>query len=136
MNENPLGRLSSCFAEIHDPRVKGCCDHKLIDILCVTLCAVLPGADQWTDIAFYGRAKIMWLKTFLDLSHGTPSHDTFGRGFARMDPDKFRQGFVAWMDSLYKQMITAKAQVISLDGKRLRRSHKHGAGRGQSMDAL
>jgi predicted transposase YbfD/YdcC len=128
MCENPLGRLSSCFAEINDPRVAARCDHKLIDILCVALCAVLSGADQWTDVESYGKAKLTWLRTFLDLPNGIPSHDTFGRVFARIDPEEFREGFMTWVRSLYLQMITGEYRQINLDGKTLRRSHDRGAG--------
>ena len=122
---NPLGRLSSCFAEIDDPRVRNRCDHKLIDILCVARCAVLSGPTNGQRSSPMAKANSCGCG--LELRNGIPSHDTFGRVFARIDPDEFRAGFVTWVHSLCQQMITGKPQLINLDGKTIRRSHNRGA---------
>jgi hypothetical protein len=93
--------------------------HKLLDLLVITICAVIAGADNWEDIAKSGQAKIDWFKMFLELPNGIPSHDTVSRVFARLDPQEFRNGFISW--------VSAVSEVI--DGKVLRRSHDRGVGK-------
>ena len=77
--------IADYFAEIDDPRVERTKQHKLIDIITIAICAVICGADTWVDIETYGRAKYDWLKKFLELPNGIPSHDTFARLFARAE---------------------------------------------------
>jgi predicted transposase YbfD/YdcC len=86
----------------------------------IAVCAVICGADGWTAIETYGRAKYEWLKTFLELSNGIPSHDTFARVFAQINPQQFQECFLNWMKSIQK--IT-NGEVIALDGKTLRGSY-------------
>ena len=88
--------------------------YRLSDILIITLCAVIGGADEWTEIELFGRAKFDWLRTFLELPHGLPSHDTFGRVFARLDPDQPERCFQAWMQALAQ---VSGGQLITLDGE-------------------
>jgi predicted transposase YbfD/YdcC len=96
--------------------------HPLLSIITIAICAVIAGAESWDDIALFGDAKADWFVSFLDLPHGIPSHDTFNRVFAALDPDQFRTCFQQWMEAVAGVL---PPQVIALDGKTLRRSHDH-----------
>jgi hypothetical protein len=85
----------------------------------ITLCAVICGADDWASIARFGRAKRKWFRTFLALPHGIPSHDTFGRVFAALDPEAFKAAFLAWVATVADLLPD---DVIAIDGKTLRRT--------------
>ena len=119
--------LAACFTGLEDPRETRRCAHQLIDILVITACAVIACAESWEDIALYGRSKQAWLKTFLALPNGIPSHDTFRRVFRLIDPDAFEACFATWAQSLMGQV---EREVVAIDGKTLRRSgsrrHQHG----------
>jgi predicted transposase YbfD/YdcC len=104
---------------VEDPRCQGKIEHRLTDILVIAVCAVIACAESWDDIALYGRSKLAWLRTFLDLPNGIPSHDTFRRVFMLIDPDAFERGFAAWVGSLVDGF---EREVIAIDGKTLRRS--------------
>src|SRR3954451_648279 len=108
---------------VEDPRCQGKIEHRLIDILVVAICAVIACAESWDDIALYGRSKLAWLRTFLDLPNGIPSHDTFRRVFMLIDPDAFERGFAAWVGSLVDSF---EREVVAIDGKTLRRSFDRG----------
>src|SRR3954462_11878881 len=88
--------LTACFAGLIDPRMTRKCDHQLIDILVIAAIAVVACAESWEDIELYGRSKQAWLKTFLVLPNGIPSHDTFRRVFMLIDPDAFEACFTRW----------------------------------------
>lgn len=88
------------FADLPDPRIDRTRKHKLIDILAIALCAVIAGADSWDEIERFGLARESWLKRFLELPHGIPSHDTFYRVFARIDPRKFGACVAEWMTAV------------------------------------
>jgi predicted transposase YbfD/YdcC len=107
------------FGELKDPRVNRTKKHSLGDILAIALAAILCGADGWVPVAQFGRAKREWLQTFLDLPHGIPSHDTFGRVFAALDPEAFEQCFVQWIGEL---ATASGGRLIAIDGKTIRRS--------------
>lgn len=125
--ESKLSRhLLDHFASLTDPRMDRTKRHCLIDILVIAICAVICGADGWTEIEAYGQEKEPWLKGFLDLPNGIPSHDTFARVFARLDPQEFQQCFVNWIEAL--RDLTA-GQVIAIDGKTLRHSFDRASGR-------
>src|ERR671916_2046379 len=119
--------LAACFAGLADPRATRRCDHRLIDILVIAVCAVIACAESWEDIELYGRSKQAWLKSFLALPNGIPSHDTFRRVFMLIDPDAFEACFVRWAQSL---MGKVEREVVAIDGKTVRRSgsrrHDHG----------
>jgi predicted transposase YbfD/YdcC len=124
----PETSISRCFAGLTDPRVERTREHRLLDIITITLCAVLCGADDWVAIETFGHAKETWLQTFLALPGGIPSHDTFGRVFARLDPTEFRACFLAWVQRVStSQDLTAG--VVAIDGKTARRSHDRGQGK-------
>jgi predicted transposase YbfD/YdcC len=112
--------LEECFQSLPDPRVEGRCDHKLIDIIIIGVCGVICGADSWTGIETFGKAKQSWLRTFLELRNGIPSHDTLGYVFSRLDSEAFQTGFARWVEAVFQ---VTKGQVIAIDGKTVRRSH-------------
>lgn len=107
------------FRQVKDPRVDRTKMHSLYNILVITLCAVICGADSWTEVALFGRSKRAWLKTFLHLPNGIPSHDTFGRVFSRLDPQQLEECFVAFTNRLAEAV---GGNVLAIDGKTLRRS--------------
>ena len=107
------------FADLDDPRTGLPTRHPLLGLIGLTLCAVLAGADAWTDVENYGRAKQDWLETFLDLPHGIPSHDTLGRVFAALDPAAFQEAFLAWMHAV---VGASRGKLVAIDGKALRHS--------------
>ena len=87
--------LLRCFADLPDPRAHNVI-HKLHDMLVLAVCAVICGADGWVEVELFARSKQAWFQRFLDLPSGIPSHDTFNRLFARLQPDAFEHCFVAW----------------------------------------
>jgi predicted transposase YbfD/YdcC len=96
--------------------------HKLGDLLVIAVMAVICGADGWAQVEQFGLAKQQWLATFLELPDGIPSHDTFGRFFARLDPEAFERCFRAWMSALVE---LSGGRLIAIDGKAIRRSFEH-----------
>jgi predicted transposase YbfD/YdcC len=119
MDVDASSGLLRAFAELEDPRMDRTKKHSLGDILTIAICAVICGADGWTQIEQFGRCKQKWFRTFLDLPHGIPSHDTFGRVFAMLDPEAFEACFLKWITDL----ATASAgRLIAIDGKTIRRS--------------
>lgn len=114
------------FAEMTDPRTGNAIRHRLIDIIVIAICAVICGADSWVDVENFGKAKKSWLSRFLELPNDIPSHDTFGRVFARLDAEEFQRSFQGWVRAV---MDVKDGQVISVDGKALRRSHDRTPGK-------
>ena len=106
--------IISHFARLPDPRIERTKQHQLIDIITIALCGIICGANDWVAIEAYGRAKESWLRQFLALPNGIPSHDTFGDVFARIDANAFRNCFMNWVEAAYE--VTA-GQVIAFDGK-------------------
>jgi predicted transposase YbfD/YdcC len=107
------------FGEITDPRIERTKRHKLIDIITIAICGVICGAESWVDIEMFGKVKLDWLKTILELPNGIPSHDTFGRVFSKIDPQEFEKSFMEWVRAVYE---VTQGQVIAIDGKQLRGS--------------
>jgi DDE_Tnp_1-associated len=118
-----IENLARYFGAIEDPRCCGKVEHRLLDILVIAVWAVIACAESWDDIALYGRSKLAWLKTFLQLPNGIPWHDTFRRVFMLIDPDTFETGFTAWVGSLVDCFTR---EVVAIDGKTIRRSFDRG----------
>lgn len=118
--------MSSCkileeyFSKIKDKRQESKISHKLIDIIIITICAVICGADGWEDLEIFGKSKFKWLHSFLKLEKGIPSADTFARVFSFIKPKEFEKCFLSWINSAVE---TIKKDVVSIDGKTLRRSY-------------
>ena len=127
---NPILHLRTRFADVTDPRVERTKAHPLLDILTITVCAVLCGADNWVDIETFGQAKRAWLEQFLLLPQGIPSHDTFGRVFARLNPEQFQTCFQTWVQDLVAASGDQLRGVVALDGKCLCGSRATEAGKG------
>jgi predicted transposase YbfD/YdcC len=126
MEDRISGAIEQHFGNIDDPRIDRTKLHNLIDILVIAICAVIAGADNWEDVEEFGKARLEWFKTILELPNGIPSHDTFNRVFARLDPEQFQASFLGWMMAV-SQLIGG--QVIAIDGKVVRRSHDRGIGK-------
>src|SRR4051794_24297524 len=124
---SPLQQIETYFAPLPDPRVERTKAHLLGDILVLTLVAVLCGADDWVAVAEFGRTKQAFFARFLALPHGIPSHDPFGRVFARLDPDAFQACFRAWVADVVQR---SAGQIVGIDGKVLRGSGDRPAGKG------
>lgn len=119
MPKKPLEAIEEYFSKVSDPRVDRTKEHKLIDMIAIAICAVICGAEGWVDIELFGKSKLPWLKTFLELPNGIPSHDTFGRVFSRIDAQQFQVAFYEWVWAV-NDII--RGQIINLDGKQLRGS--------------
>jgi predicted transposase YbfD/YdcC len=122
-----LSHLVASFATLPDPRCAGRTRHRLLNLLVIAVCAVVAGAETWVDIAHYGRLKHTWLSSFLDLPHGTPSHDTFRRVFSLVDPQALEQCFRQWMATTAPPL---PREVVAVDGKTVRRSFDRGRAQG------
>jgi predicted transposase YbfD/YdcC len=122
-----MSDLITHFSNVTDIRSKQGRRHALIDIITIAIIGVICGADDWVSIELVGKAKKKWLRTFLDLRHGIPSHDTFGKVFAWLDPEEFQACFMEWIRDI--ATMTA-GQVIAIDGKTIRRSHDRANGKG------
>jgi predicted transposase YbfD/YdcC len=126
MSARTFGSLLAHFQTLEDPRLERSRLHLLIDIIALTICAVICGADSWVEVQKYGDAKYDWLKGFLRLPNGIPSHDTFGRVFAALAPEQFRACFADWVSSIAGQL---GLKHIAIDGKTLRGSQDRGKGK-------
>lgn len=124
--ESPLGHIERHFAQLKDPRVERTKRHKLLDIIVITICGVICGADDWVNLEIFGNAKLEWFKTFLELPNGIPSHDTFGRVFAAINPQEFENCFIEWVRTIHQ---LTQGQVIAIDGKQIRGSSMSEAGK-------
>jgi predicted transposase YbfD/YdcC len=125
MTDEPSCRIRDCFEQVQDPRVDRGKRHQLLDIITIALCGVICGADSWVEIEQFGQAKLKWLRSFLELPNGIPSHDTFGRLFSALDPQQFESGFASWVKAIAQ---CTSREVIALDAKILRRSHERSTG--------
>lgn len=124
MEKKPSSALSEHFARLEDPRIDRQKRHKLSDILVIAVCAVLCGAESFPAIEDFGSARYEWLKQFLELPGGIPSHDTFNRVFRLLDPVQFQACFLSWMQAVAAE---TQGEVVAIDGKTLRRSFDKGS---------
>jgi predicted transposase YbfD/YdcC len=115
------------FDGLTDPRIDRTRLHNLFDIVALTICAVVSGADSWVEVERYGQRKHDWLQTFLALPHGIPSHDTIGRLFARLEPGAFQRCFLSWVGAVAE---ASDGRLIAIDGKSLRHSFDTATGQG------
>ena len=107
------------FQTLEDPRVERTQKHLLLDLLIIAVCTLLTGGEGFQDMELFGKSKRQWLQTFLALPHGIPSHDTFGRVFARLNPTRFQEGFLSWTRAV---AALTQGTLVSLDGKTVRAS--------------
>jgi predicted transposase YbfD/YdcC len=119
-SKDPTASIALHFGIMTDPRVERTKLHSLHDILVIAICAVICGADAWTEVESFGNAKKAWFSSFLALRNGIPSHDTFGRVFAALDPKQFSECFANWLADVARNLT---GQVVAIDGKTLRRSY-------------
>jgi predicted transposase YbfD/YdcC len=115
----PQTSMDVHFGSLTDPRVERTRAHRLSDVVTIALCAVLCGANDWVAVETFGHAKEAWLRTFLPLPSGIPSHDTFGRIFAQLNPAEFQRCFLSWVQAVVGEL---PSQVVAVDGKTLRGS--------------
>src|SRR5579859_6116872 len=125
MEEVKLRDLETIFAQVEDPRMERTKQHRLRDIILLAICGVICRAEGWVEIEAFGRAKEAWFTELLGLPNGIPSHNTFGRVFALIDPKQFEASFFQWVQGI-SQTVTG---VIAIDGKTLRRSHDQESGK-------
>jgi len=119
MDDAPTAAIEAHFEHVEDPRVAYLVIHPLINIFTIALCAVIAGADSWSEVATYGQRKKVWLSQFLDLKMGTPSHDTFSTVFGVLNPRQLQDGFISWVRAINQRL---QGEVVAVDGKMLRHS--------------
>ena len=112
------------FSELTDPRVDRTKAHMLEDILFIAIASVICGAESWNDMENFGKAKEGWLRTFLRLPEGIPSHDTFNRVFSALNPEELESSFLSWTRSVAE---LTDNEVVSIDGKSMRGTREHGS---------
>jgi hypothetical protein len=117
--------FAACFAELEDPRTGNAGRHDMLEMLLIALCTVLTGGEDCTDMAEFAETKLEFLRGFLKLEHGAPSHDTFSRLFRLLDPERFRACFQSFM----ARFAEACQGVVAIDGKVLRRSFDKASGK-------
>jgi len=110
------------FSGIKDPRVERTKEHLLSDVIFITIAAVICGAETWNEIELYGKTKEPWLRKYLSLTNGIPSHDTFNRVYSLLDPKELEKSFVNWVKDVSE---LTEGEIVSIDGKSIRGSRKH-----------
>jgi hypothetical protein len=116
-------KILTYFADMKDPRIERTKRHLMDDILFISIAAVLSGVESWDEMEEYGKKKLPWLETLLSLPNGIPSHDTFNRFFAALDPNEFEDRFHKWVKSLCQ---STDGEIISIDEKTIRGSRGQG----------
>lgn len=119
MDSSIAALLTERFSALEDPRTGRAKRHNLTDVVTIAICAVICGADSWVDVEMFGKSKEEWLSRLLDLPNGIPSHDTFGRVFARLDSVQFERCFKEWVATVNEVL---EGQVVAIDGKTVRGS--------------
>lgn len=115
-----LSSIEEHFRAIEDPRVERNKKHKLLDIIVLAICGVVSGAEGWEAIEEFGYEKQQWLRKYLELANGIPSHDCIARVLSRISPSEMTECFIAWTRSV--SQLTA-GEVVAIDGKTLRHSY-------------
>ena len=126
MDSSIAALLTERFSGLEDPRTGRATRHELIDVVVIAICAVICGADSWVDVEMFGKSKKDWLSQLLALPNGIPSHDTFGRVFARLNPVQFERCFKEWVETVNE---VVEGQVVAIDGKTVRGSHDRVSGK-------
>lgn len=126
MPPTPLASFQTYSADIEDPRVERTRRYELLDLIVIAICAVICGADDWVDVEAWGNAKLDWLRQYLPLPSGIPSHDTFGEVFGRLKPEQFETSFLRWVQAV---MGASGGKIVAIDGKTLRGSHDRRLGK-------
>ncbi len=122
----PRVALLDHYSEVVDPRVERTRKHHFTDLLTIAVCGFICGVDNWVELEDFGKAKRTWFEKFLRLPHGIPSHDTFGRFFAALDPEQFSRCFIRWVEAISE---VTEGEVVAIDGKTLRRSFDNASGK-------
>lgn len=123
--QNGYFEFLAFFVDLSDPRLDRGQNHRLLDMVGLALCGTIAGANSWADIERFALAHQDWFEQFLELPYGIPSHDTFGRVFARLDTEEFQKCLGRWVEDLQLQLA---GETVSIDGKTLRGSHDRSAG--------
>jgi predicted transposase YbfD/YdcC len=131
MSDRPTATIEEHFGNVADPRVPYLVLHPLINILTIALCAIIAGADNWSEVAAFGERRKAWLSRFLDLAQGIPAHDTFSHVFGLLDPVQLQNSFISWVRAVYRGVT---GEVVGVDGKNLR--HSFDTASGQPMIAM
>ena len=127
ISNHPSASLLQHFENLEDPRTEYLINHRLIYIVGITICAVICGAESWVEIEEYRISKLKWLKRFLELPNGIPSHDTINRLFAQLDPKQLQDCFLNWVKTIAHM---TQGEVIAIDGKTIRHSYDRGKNKG------
>jgi hypothetical protein len=109
--------ILAAFGDMDDPRVVGRCIYPLYEVILIAICGALCGAETWTEIEEFGQSKENWLRGFLGLENGIPSHDTFRRVFSILPAEAFQERFGEWVEASFQ---VERGQVIAIDGKTMR----------------
>ena len=126
MNEPSPLSIQTHFSQVEDPRVERTRAYELLELIVIAVCAVICGADDWVEIAEWGKEKLVWLRPFMPFENGIPSHDTVGRVFSRIDGEQFQAAFLSWVQAAFE---VSDGQVVAIDGKQVRRSHDQRRGK-------
>ena len=121
-----LAAIETHFESVEDPRDPDLIDHLLLEMIVVTICAVICGAENWVDVANWGNARREWLRQYIKLEKGIASHDTFRRVFLAIDPAQFQAGFQGWIEAVFD---LSQGEVVAIDGKQLRGSRRQAGSR-------
>jgi len=121
----PSAAIYNHFENVTDPRVNRGANHSLLEMMFVALTAAICGANGWADVERFGNSKLNWFRRFIDLEHGVPSHDTFGRVFSRLDTSEFLTAMHSWVDSFAENL---RGRGVAIDEKTLRGSINRAAG--------
>jgi len=126
MPQTTIATIQEHFSTINDPRTDYLTEYSLIEMIAITICAVICGADNWVEVVDWAHERIDWLKQYLELCNGIPSHDTFRRVFLLIDPEQFQASFMSWIQAIF---TVTKGEIVAIDGKQMRGSKSKGLGR-------